>query len=145
MNKLLLVGVLGALLLIVGGLWVAMQQAPAQIEETIAPEEEMEEEVQEPASETGEVHEFTVMGTPFQFSVTEMRVKQGDTVRITFINGQGIHDWRIDELGAATAVLQQGQQETIEFVANQTGEFEYYCSVNNHRELGMVGTLIVEE
>jgi plastocyanin len=75
-----------------------------------------------------------------------MRVNRGDTVRVTFINERGTHDWSIDEFAlAGTAVLQEGEQETIEFIADQAGEFEYYCSVGNHRELGMVGTLIVEE
>ena len=143
MNKLLLLGALVVILLI-GAVWFSMQQAPMQIEEPV-PTEEGEEESETPTLETGEVREFTVVGTPFQFSVSEMRVKQGDTVRVTFTNELGLHDWRVDEFQAATAVLEQGQQQTIEFVADQVGEFEYYCSVMDHREQGMVGTLIVEE
>jgi len=33
---------------------------------------------------------------------------------------------------------------SVEFVADQEGAFEYYCSVGNHRQQGMKGTLIVE-
>ncbi|MEY4731380.1 MAG: hypothetical protein RL681_326, partial [Candidatus Parcubacteria bacterium] len=44
---------------------------------------------------------------------------------------------------AATKVLTDGQSETIEFVANKAGTFEYYCSVGSHRQMGMKGTLTV--
>ena len=92
----------------------------------------------------GDIKVFNVIGTPFQFSVTEMRVKVGDTVRINFTNGQGTHDWVIDEFNARTSILETGKSQTIEFVADKTGTFEYYCSVGNHRAMGMVGKLIVE-
>jgi len=87
--------------------------------------------------------EFIVEGTPFAFSIKEMSVDQGDTVRVTFRNKVGFHDWVIDEFNARTKQLQAGQEQTIEFVANKTGTFEYYCSVGNHRQQGMVGKLIV--
>jgi plastocyanin len=32
----------------------------------------------------------------------------------------------------------------IEFVANKKGKFEYYCSVGEHRAMGMKGNLVVE-
>jgi len=37
-----------------------------------------------------------------------------------------------------------GQKTTVQFVANQTGTFEFYCGVGSHRDLGMVGQLIVQ-
>ena len=39
--------------------------------------------------------------------------------------------------------LHIGEEQTITFVADKTGGFEFYCSVGNHRAMGMVGTLIV--
>lgn len=93
---------------------------------------------------TGEVKEFRVVGTNFAFSEKEITVNKGDTVRIVFVNEEGFHDWVLDEFDAATSQIQAGNQETIEFVADQSGEFEYYCSVGQHRAMGMVGKLIVE-
>jgi nitrosocyanin len=91
------------------------------------------------------VKAFTVSATNFRFTPSEIRVKQGDTVRITLTNNSTMpHDWKVDAFGAATKIIQGGQQDTIEFVANKTGQFEYYCSVGNHRQMGMKGTLIVE-
>jgi plastocyanin len=71
-------------------------------------------------------------------------VKKGDTVTITFKNSVGFHDWKLDEFKAATAKLAAGKEETVTFVADKTGTFEYYCSVGQHRANGMVGNLIVE-
>lgn len=87
---------------------------------------------------------FTVTGDNFKFDLAEMRVKKGDTVRVTFKNAEGFHDWKLDEFGAATQKLQAAQEETIEFVADKAGTFEYYCSVGKHRTMGMKGNLIVE-
>lgn len=90
------------------------------------------------------VKSFTVDASNFAFSLKEMKVKQGDRVRIVFNNQSGFHDWKIDEFDAATKQLQAGQSETVEFVADKTGTFEYYCSVGQHRAMGMKGNLIVE-
>src|SRR3989338_6726741 len=100
-----------------------------------SPSAEVEEEM------TGTTKTFEVTGEPFMFTPAEIRVKVGDTVRINFTNKAGMHDWVIDEFSARTKVLQAGQSETIEFVAEQAGTFEYYCSVANHRAQGMVGKL----
>jgi plastocyanin len=50
----------------------------------------------------------------------------------------------IDELGVKSKILQDNESEVIEFVTNEKGVFEYYCSVGQHRQMGMVGNLIVE-
>ncbi len=90
------------------------------------------------------IKEFTVKANNFKYDIAEIKVKKGDTVRINFINDEGFHDWKLDEFNAATAKLNAGGKETIEFYADKTGTFEYYCSVGKHREMGMVGNLVVE-
>jgi plastocyanin len=89
------------------------------------------------------VKEFTVRGSNFSFSPATMQVNRGDRVRITFQNQSGTHDLVVNGYNVRTQVLQTGQSETIEFVANQSGTFEYYCSVGQHRAMGMKGTLTV--
>ncbi len=92
----------------------------------------------------GAVKEFTVTGNNFTFAPATMKVKKGDTVRITFKNAGGTHDLVIDEFNARTKIINGSAQETIEFVADKAGTFEYYCSVGQHRAMGMKGTLTVE-
>src|SRR3989344_3152875 len=38
---------------------------------------------------------FTVIGSNFKFSLAEIKVKQGDTVKIIFQNQSGTHNWKI--------------------------------------------------
>lgn len=90
------------------------------------------------------VREFSVEGVPFSFTPDKIEVNQGDTVKITFRSKEGNHDLKVDEFGVGTRVLKAGEEETITFVADKTGTFPFYCSVANHRVLGMVGTIVVK-
>jgi heme/copper-type cytochrome/quinol oxidase subunit 2 len=100
----------------------------------------------------GDVKEFTmtsfyeiVDGAPKpQFSVKDITVNKGDTVRIKITNTRGDHDFKIDEFNvyAETPI---DEEVVIEFVADQAGEFVYYCDKPNHRDLGHWGTLTVLE
>ena len=94
----------------------------------------------------GSLKEFTVVGSNFKFSLDTITVQKGDTVRIRFQNGGGVHNWTLDEFDARTAIIKEaGQEDTIEFIADTAGTFEYYCSLGNHRAMGMVGSFIVED
>jgi nitrosocyanin len=90
------------------------------------------------------VKTFTVEGGNFYFAPKTLTVNKGDTVTITFKNSGGIHDFKIDEFNVATARISGGQSQTVTFVADKAGSFEYYCSVGTHRQMGMVGTLTVK-
>jgi plastocyanin len=93
----------------------------------------------------GVVKEFTVEGSNFKFMPSTMSVNKGDTVKVTFKNTGGFHDFVIDEFKSAkTKQIGANASETIEFVADKAGTFEYYCSVGNHRGMGMKGTLTVK-
>ena len=71
-------------------------------------------------------------------------VEKGDTVRIELEVTQGFHDWVVDEFDAATKQVGSGTTTVVEFEADKTGEFYYYCSVPGHRQRGMEGMLIVD-
>lgn len=86
-----------------------------------------------------------VSGKNYSFTPSTLTVKKGDTVRIMFENAGGTHDFKIDEFSVKTAQLADGQSQTVEFTASKAGTFEYYCSVGNHRAMGMKGTLTVTE
>ena len=80
----------------------------------------------------------------YEYSETEIRVKQGDIVTVTLNSTLGTHNFIIDELDVASLTINSGQTTEVTFTATKTGTFEYYCSVGDHRELGMWGNLIVE-
>jgi plastocyanin len=98
----------------------------------------------EAAAGAASVKTFTVEGSGFKFAPATMEVKKGDTVKITFKNTQGFHDFVIDEFKVKTKQIAAGKEETVEFVADKAGTFEYYCSVGTHRQQGMKGTLTVK-
>lgn len=118
--------------------------APAAVpavSEPVVAEPVVVESEPEPAAVT---RTFDISGRNFAFDVTELRVKEGDTVTVNFTSASGFHDWVVDEFAAATDQISAGKTTSVTFVADQKGSFEYYCSVGSHRANGMVGTLIVE-
>lgn len=129
------------IILIVAGVWYLNRSADRSSSEgdVTAPEEAMEGE-----SMVGETREFDLVASNFKYDVTEIRVKQWDTVIINLMSGEGFHDWVVDEFDARTGQLQSGESDSIQFVADKSGVFEFYCSVGNHRQMGMIGELIVE-
>lgn len=116
-------------------------ESPTELED-----ETVDTEPEDDATESTDTteHVFDVSGFNYGFSEEEMRVQAGDTVTINFTSSEGLHDWVLDEFDAATGKVGAGQSDSITFVASETGTFEYYCSVGQHRQHGMVGTLIVE-
>jgi len=85
----------------------------------------------------------TVEGSPFKFSPNTISAKVGDKIIVTFKNMEGTHDFVIDEFDAKTKRINEGQNDIVTFVADKAGTFEYYCSVGQHRAIGMKGTLVV--
>ncbi len=85
-----------------------------------------------------------VEGGMFYFKPNEIKVKVGEKVTITFKSVEGVHDFVIDELNLKTKQIKAGGSETVEFTPDKPGIYEFYCSVANHRAMGMKGTLIIE-
>jgi cytochrome c oxidase subunit 2 len=95
---------------------------------------------QEQQAATGETKEITIASTNFEFDPKEIRVKKGDSVKITLDNKQGMHAVKF---AGYNVEVQPGK--TVTFVADKAGEFKYECSIMcgaGHKD--MVGTLIVE-
>ncbi len=167
MQKIISIGVLVSMLLVGGWLFITQgENASVQENENIQQQEETVESTasgeiddtspasatteisveteKETPSEIAQIREFIVEGSNFKFLPSSMNVNKGDTVKIVFKNSGGSHDLRIDAFNTATKVIASGEEETITFVADTVGTFEYYCSVGSHRTMRMKGTLIVK-
>lgn len=156
-NTLVIILVIVGLLLIGGGVAFFLTQQktsePAQTENMTIEENSMTDPnnaVQ--ATPEGTMEDVTaevtvnVTGEDFSFDPNEIRVKKGDTVKVVLTSGDTMpHDFVIDDLNVQSTQAQPGGTTEVTFVADQAGEFEYYCSVGNHKQMGMVGTLIIEE
>jgi plastocyanin len=91
------------------------------------------------------VNIVNVEGGSFYFKPNVITVKKGETVTIVLNSVDMMHDLVIDGLNVRTEIAKSGETAEVEFTASEAGEFEFYCSVGNHRANGMTGTLIVEE
>lgn len=78
-----------------------------------------------------------------QFSLKEITVNKGDLVRLRITVTKGTHDFKIDEFDVY-ADTPLNNEVIVEFVADKSGEFVYYCTKPGHRENGHWGTLKVQ-
>ncbi len=150
-NKIILilvaVGLVGGFLLFSSAPSYKTDELKVKIEEpksVVATQPVLPQKESSPAATDKTVKEFSLEATPFTFSIKEIKVKQGDQVKITLTNKAGFHDFVVDEFGVRTKQLSAGATDSVQFTADKKGIFEYYCSVGNHRQQGMVGKLIVE-
>jgi plastocyanin len=142
----LLIMVLGVGCVIAVALLIFGQSIKKTTDEKVAKQQEEQtitynkEEFVEPVAQMIEVE-----GGGFYFKPNELRVKKGKTVRLTFKNADGFHDFVIDELNVRTKQINGGENDIVEFTPDKAGTFKFYCSVGKHRQMGMEGTIIVEE
>jgi plastocyanin len=108
-NPLLIGGGL-VLLIIVGvvGIMLASNKTASTPENmktttpTAQPGTAMTQETASGSASEGTVKTFTVAAENFSFTLPEIKVKMGDTVKITLENKEGMHDWVIDESNTVT-------------------------------------------
>lgn len=95
------------------------------------------------AREQGQVREFTVVGSDYQFSPARIEVQKDDLVKVAFTSGDMPHSFTIDRyriLKRANA----GQTVTFEFRADEAGTFDFYCNLKqDDRCRHMRGQLVV--
>lgn len=147
MNRNLVIAAVAIVILaVLGGVWYLNNKnsttTPVTVEEQV--ESSGQPAVSTDSAQQGEVKEFTIKGSSFKYEPSQIKVNKGDKVKITFQDEGGTHDLTIDEFGVRSKRITTGEKETLEFVADKTGSFSYYCSVPGHRASGMVGTLVVE-
>ncbi len=75
----------------------------------------------------------------------DLSARPGDSVEIVVVNGDDIlHNVALEGYDLTSSdVNKKGQEARIQFVADQEGEFAYYCAIPGHRQAGMVGRLTV--
>lgn len=98
----------------------------------------------EDTQQAGEVKEITMTAQRFSFNPGTITVNKGDTVKISIRSTDVTHGFTISEFGI-NVQLTPGKTEIIEFIADKTGTFRFYCSVPCGTGHGrMNGKLIVK-
>jgi len=92
------------------------------------------------------VKTIVVDATEFKLKPSVNRVKRG-TYKFEGVNkGTIAHVLEVEGPGLEeeTDTIQPGESKTIELTLDQTGEYELYCPLDDHKEKGMVTKFIVE-
>lgn len=111
--------------------------------------------------------EITLDLTDFSYSIPSFTIPAGEPVTVTLVNkGLVEHDFVIEQVDAQMTLLQDSGSEAhqahgeesdfdvhasaqvgtttvIELTILEPGTYQFFCSVEGHREAGMIGELIV--
>jgi len=110
--------------------------------------------------------ELRLVTTDAKFAPAKLTARTGVTTVLTLENNDDIeHDFQIDDIdvelmdwgdnedphdgghsadGDISVHAGSGQSDSITFVVNEPGMYEFYCTIAGHKESGMAGTLHVE-
>ncbi|MFH1836085.1 MAG: cupredoxin domain-containing protein [Methanobacteriota archaeon] len=90
------------------------------------------------------LHEIDLETKRFEFIPAEIRVKKGDILLLRLTSADVNHGFAIDEYDIKVDIPAK-ETKILQFTADKTGEFTYYCSVYCGSGHGsMKGKLIVE-
>ena len=74
------------------------------------------------------VKEFTITAKTWEFVPNTIAVNKGDTVRLKITSVDVAHGFNLADFNV-NVTLDPGETQVVEFVANKTGTFSFYCSV----------------
>lgn len=143
MNKNILIG-LGVMFLVIAlGSYLERNSKPV----IVKPNKEVVS-VSSPAKNEvdGEsINEIVLTAKDFSITPNKVNVKKGDKLKITFKNeGLFAHNFLINGLGVKIESVKSGEESSVDITANKIGEFQFECTVDGHKDLGMQGTITVE-
>lgn len=90
-----------------------------------------------------EIKEFTITAKNWEFEPSTITVNKGDTVKLNIKSVDIEHGFTLSEFNVREN-LEPGKTVSVEFVADKSGSFTFFCSVfcgSGHS--GMRGTLVV--
>jgi plastocyanin len=102
------------------------------------------EDVEEDVSDE-DAYEVSIKMSEYNISPSIISIDaHKDTTFILKNLGFTTHNFVVEELDIYSGVIPPGESKTITFTAEEPGEYDFYCSIGNHRDNGMEGILIVK-
>jgi cytochrome c oxidase subunit 2 len=89
--------------------------------------------------------EFTLVGSGGRWSQEELRVRQGERVRLRVTSADNLHGFRLEGYDIESDEIYPGKVKEFEFVANEVGAFPFYCTVICAPDHGKMGGMLVVE
>jgi cytochrome c oxidase subunit 2 len=72
-------------------------------------------------------------------------VRRGERVRLRILAEDVTHGFQLLPLGVDAGPIKTGTTKVVEFTADRTGEFAFYCSVRcSALHMALMGTVVVE-
>lgn len=138
-----------AVLVILGGIWFFWnkedQRAEAPAVSSMPTRDNPSAEEMAAEKEAPEIRTMTLEMHNWYFEPEEIRVKEGTKVEIMLRSVTGTHALAIPDFGVKSRVIDAGESDAVEFVADKKGEFSFKCAVFcGEGHSGMTGKLIVE-
>ena len=94
---------------------------------------------------TGERKEFEIIAKNWDFTPSIIKVNKGDKVKLKLKSIEGVHGFALFDFNINEA-LEPGKEVEIEFIADKSGKFIFFCNIPCGRgHGGMNGQLIVNE
>lgn len=91
------------------------------------------------------VVDYIIEMDEYSYSPALIQIESGETIQVKLTNkGNMLHNFVIDELNVDSGLLSSGKEKTITITGGSAGSYPFYCSVGNHRQLGMEGNFIVK-
>lgn len=98
---------------------------------------------------SGQTVQMTVVmgeGGVWIYEPDTITVNKGDKIELTLINKDAAqpHSLLIPDLNFNSGEVAINSQGTFTVNASKAGEFQFYCDVPGHKEVGMVGKITVQ-
>lgn len=93
-----------------------------------------------------ETKEVTVTATDYDFNPKKIEMSAGTTLKLKLVNeGNVSHSWSVPKLDTKSDRIQPGKSTTVTLNPSEAGTYSIECQVPGHKDIGMVGELVVSE
>lgn len=134
MKKILVIGAVILVIAIVGVMVFKPSESISQTTDSVVTEIEL----------TGDIKEFEIIATNWEFNPSVIEVNKGDKVELHLQSKEGTHGFVILEFGVSET-MKEGEDVHVEFIADKLGTFNFFCNVPCGKGHGaMRGLLVVK-
>ena len=80
-------------------------------------------------NKSNDYKEFYVVAEQFRYVPNQIKVTLNTKVRLILTSSDVTHGFELPQFGIYNVQILVGQNTTVEFTANQVGQFQFYCTV----------------
>lgn len=80
----------------------------------------------------------------FYYKPNVINAKKGEKIKLVMKSMDMMHNFNIEELNVHSPLVKSGETNSVVFVADKAGTFEFYCSIGKHRANGQIGKITVK-